>query len=61
MGKQTKSSFKLKTHISSNRPLRLLHLDLFRPTRTNGLGKQYAFVVIDELLGYLSLPQKMRP
>ena len=33
-GKQTKTSFKSKSHISTTRPLQLLHMDLFGPSMT---------------------------
>ena len=36
-GKQTKSSFHSKNVVSTTRPLKLLHLDLFGPTRTTSL------------------------
>ena len=49
MGKQTKSSFTLKNIISTSRPLELLHLDLFGPTRNASLGGMiYAFVIVDD-------------
>ena len=38
LGKQVKSSFKLKDGISTKRPLEMLHIDLFGPTRTQSLG-----------------------
>ncbi|RDX98135.1 Copia protein, partial [Mucuna pruriens] len=37
-GKQIKSTFKSKNVVSTSRPLELLHLDLFGPTRTLSLG-----------------------
>ena len=37
-GKQTKSSFHSKNVVTTIRSLELLHLDLFRPTRTASLG-----------------------
>ena len=44
-----KTSFKPKTHHSSSKPLQLLHLDLFGPSRTASLGgKHYAFVIVDD-------------
>lgn len=53
MGKQTKSSFKSKSHASSTRPLELLHMDLFRPTRTSNLGeKRYALIVVHDLFRF---------
>ena len=48
-GKQVKTSFKTKMHISTSRPLELLHMDLFGPSRIASLGgKYYAFVIIDD-------------
>ena len=48
-GKQTRSSFKAKNIVSSSRPLKLLFLDLFGPTRTASLsGKSYGFVIVDD-------------
>ncbi|XP_072076806.1 uncharacterized protein [Arachis hypogaea] len=38
MGKQIKTSFKPKEDVSTKKPLELLHLDLFGPTRTQSLG-----------------------
>ena len=47
MGKQTKSSFKSK--ISTSRPLQLLHMDLFDPSRIASYGgNYYAFVIVDD-------------
>jgi len=37
-GKQTKSSFKQINVVSTSRPLELLHMDLFGPSRTMSLG-----------------------
>ncbi|XLR02809.1 hypothetical protein S83_069007, partial [Arachis hypogaea] len=49
MGKQTKSSFKPKEDISTKRPLELLHIYLFGPTRTQSLGgKHYGLVIVDD-------------
>ena len=46
MGKQTKSSFKLKNNVSTSRPLELIHMDLFGPTRVASLGgMNYAYVL----------------
>ena len=48
-GKQVKSSFKSKDGISTKRPLEMLHIDLFGPTRTQSLGgKHYGLVVVDD-------------
>jgi len=47
--KQTKVSFKPKNCISTERPLELLHMDLFGPFRTMSLGgNYYALVIIDD-------------
>jgi len=49
MGKQTKSSFKSKNVISTTRPLQLLHMDLFGPSRIASFGgNYYAFVIVDD-------------
>ncbi len=37
-GKQSRSSFKSINCVSTSRPLELLHMDLFGPTRTTSLG-----------------------
>ena len=53
MGKQIKTSFKNKNFISTSRPLELLHMDLFSPSRTTSLGgKSYAFVIVDDFSRY---------
>ena len=47
-GKQIKTSFKSKNHVSTSKPLQLLHIDLFGPSRYASLsGKYYAFVIMD--------------
>ncbi|WP_222273469.1 hypothetical protein, partial [Modestobacter marinus] len=52
-GKQIKTSFKTKAHISTSRPLELLHLDLFGPNDVESLGgKLYAFVIVDDYSRY---------
>jgi len=49
LGKQTRSSFKIKNIVSTSKPLQLLHMDLFGPTRTASIGgKKYAFVIVDD-------------
>ncbi|WJZ90882.1 hypothetical protein VitviT2T_009997 [Vitis vinifera] len=62
MGKQIKNSFKNKNFISTSRPLELLHMDLFGPSRTPSLGgKSYAYVIVDDFSRYtwvLFLSQK---
>jgi len=39
--KQIKHSFKLKNVVSTSKPLELLHMDLFGPSRTMSLGGNY--------------------
>ena len=47
--KQTRKSFKSKNVVSTTRPLELLHLDLFGPTRTTSLGgSRFGLVVVDD-------------
>ena len=49
MGKQTRVSFKSKNVVSTSRPLELLHMDLFGPSRTKSLGgNYYGFVIVDD-------------
>ena len=38
MDKQVKTSFKEKNHISNERSLELLHINLFGPTRTRSIS-----------------------
>ena len=48
-GKQVKVSFKSKNIVSTNRPLQLLHMDLFGPSRTMSFGgNYYALVIVDD-------------
>ena len=48
-GKQIRSSFKLKEHVSTSRPLQLIHMDLFGPMRTESIGgKSYGYVLVDD-------------
>ena len=48
-GKQTRKSFNLKICVSTSKPLELLHMDLFGPSRTMSLGGNlYALVVVDD-------------
>jgi len=47
-GKQTRVSFKPKKVVSTSKPLELLHLDLFGPSRTRSLGgNYYEFFIAD--------------
>lgn len=49
MGKKTRVSFKSKNIVSTSKPLELLHLDLFGPSRTRSLGENYyGFVIVDD-------------
>jgi hypothetical protein len=53
MGKQTKISFKSKSGISTSRPLELIHMDLFGPSRIKSLGgNSYGFVIVDDYSRY---------
>ena len=48
-GKQTRASFKSKNVVSTSRPLELLHMDLFGPSRVKSYGgNYYAFVIVDD-------------
>ena len=49
LGKLTKASFKSKNIVSTKRPLELLHLDLFGPTRIASINhSKYVFVIVDD-------------
>src|ERR1044072_6647876 len=51
--KQTKSAFRYKNVVSTTRPLQLLHMDLFGPSRTRSFGGNvYALVIVDEFFRY---------
>jgi len=52
-GKQIKVSFKPKNVVLTERPLEMLHMDLFRPSRTMSLGGNlYALVIVDDFSRY---------
>ena len=52
-GKQVKSSFHSKNIISTSKPLELLHMDLFGPSRTKSFGgNYYALVIVDDYSRY---------
>ena len=52
-GKKSKSSFKLKNIVSTSRPLELIHMDLFGPTRIASLGgMHYAYILVDDYSRY---------
>jgi hypothetical protein len=51
MGKQVKTSFKSKNHISTKKSLELLHIDIFGPTRTKSISCDryiYIFVIVHD-------------
>ena len=53
LGKQTKSSFKPIKDIMTSRPLELIHMDLFGPTKTKSLnGNRYVFVLVDDFFRF---------
>ena len=45
-GKQIKNYFQSKNVVSTTKPLELLHMDLFGPSRTMSLGDNYYDLVI---------------
>jgi len=48
-GKIVKSSFKSKDIVSTSRPLKLLHIDLFGPVRTASIyGSKYRLVIVGD-------------
>jgi len=52
-GKQTGKSFSLKNYVSTSKPLELLHMDLFGPSRTMSLGGNlHGLVVVDDYSRY---------
>ena len=52
-GKQTRKYFNLKNCVSTSKPLELLHMDLFGPSKTMSLGGNlYALVVVDDFSRY---------
>ena len=54
-GKQVKNSFQSKNVVSTSKPLELLHIDLFGPSRTMSLGDNYYGLVIVDIQGSLGL------
>ena len=51
--KQFKSSFKLKNIVSTSRPLKLIHMDLFGLTRVASLGgMHYSYILVDDYSKY---------
>jgi len=58
-GKQTKVSFKPKNCISTERPLKLLHMDLFGLSRTMSLGENYyALVIVDDFSRFICVTSR---
>ena len=52
-GKQTRKYFSLKNGVSTSKPLEILHMDLFDPSRTMSLGGNlYGLVVVDDFSMY---------
>jgi len=52
-GKQTKTSFKQNQFVSTTRPLEMLHMDLFGPSRTMSIGRNYyGLVIVDDFSRY---------
>jgi len=52
-GKQTKNVFKSKNFVSTTRPLEMLHMDLFGPSRTMSLGgNYYGLIIIDDFFRF---------
>ena len=52
-GKQVKSSFHSKNVISTSKPLEILYMDLFGPSRTKRFGgNYYALVIVDDYSRY---------
>jgi len=47
--KQVKNSFQSKNVVSTSKPLELLHIDLFNPSRTMSLGvNYYGLAIVDD-------------
>ena len=54
MGKLVKTSFKSNNHILAKRPIKLLHIDLFGPTKNKSLsGNRYVFAIVDDFIRYI--------
>jgi len=53
MDEQVKTSFKSNNHISTERPLELLHIELFKLTRARSIsGNKYIFMTMDDFIWY---------
>jgi len=51
LGKQIKFSFKIIKDIMTLRPLELIHMDLFCPTKTKSLSENhFVFILVDDFL-----------
>ena len=49
LGKQTRNTFKPKNIVLTTKPLELIHIDLFGPTKTTSQkGKRYGLVIVDD-------------
>ena len=58
-GKQIKNSFTSKNVVSTTRPLQLLHLDLFGPTRTTSTtGKRYGLIIVLNFVNVFKMKNK---
>ena len=52
-GKQVKNYFQSKNIVSTSKPLKLLHIDLFGPSRAMSLcGNYYGLVIVDDYSRY---------
>ena len=52
-GETNKAFFQIENIVSTSKPIELLHMDLFGPSRTMSLsGNYYAFVVVDDFSRY---------
>jgi hypothetical protein len=48
-GKQSKSHFKSKDMVSTDKSLQLIHMDMFGPTSIPGLArKMYVYMIVDD-------------
>jgi hypothetical protein len=46
MGKMTHAQFKLKSFTSSEKPLQIVHMDLYGPSRKEGIGGECYFMLV---------------
>ena len=54
LGKQTKSSFKSIKDIMTSRPLELIHMDLFGPTKAKSLNEnRFVFILVDDFSRFI--------